>query len=285
MARRRGLALLLAGALLLTGCAGKGFPVTVRGVALSGAPKRVAVLSGQLLSAAWGMGYGSQIAGTCPGGQELCGLEETAPVGTALLPDGEAIARLKADLVLSTQPLPAEAAAQIGDCPVVVLAAPTTLAEMTAFYRDLAACFAGADAGGRRVFGADMERWVAALDEKIGGEPRPSFAVVCTPQGYLAGGGTLEADLFGRLLGENTAAGLTGYAAGAAGEPDVLFCTDRLTLAELQQAEGFGELACVQAGRVVFLDMTPFEQSSSALFLQLIPAVTAQYPQVFGAGA
>ena len=45
MARRRGLALLLAAALLLAGCGQKGFPATVQGVTISGAPMRVALLS------------------------------------------------------------------------------------------------------------------------------------------------------------------------------------------------------------------------------------------------
>ena len=169
------------------------------------------------------------------------------------------------------------------DCPVVVLATPTTLEGLAGFYRDIAACFAGERAEEGRLFAADVESWVAALDEKIGAAHRPSFAVLCDPRGYLAGAGTLEADLFGRLLGENTAAAAEGYAAleGMA-EPEVLFCTDALTLEELQQLPGFAEMACVQEGRVTFLQMAPFERCSSALFLQLIPAVTAQYPQVFG---
>ncbi|WP_059004343.1 ABC transporter substrate-binding protein [Bittarella massiliensis (ex Durand et al. 2017)] len=278
MARRRGLALLLAAALLLAGCGKKGFPATVQGVTISGAPKRVAVLSEHLAEAAVGMGYGGQIAGVCDGSQ-LPGLEDAQPVGTALLPDGAALAELKADLVLSTQPLPEGTV----NCPVVVLAAPTTLEGLSGFYRDIAACFAGERAEEGRLFAADAESWVAALNEKIGDADRPSFAVLCDPRGYLAGTGTLEADLFGRLLGENTAAAAEGYATleGMA-EPEVLFCTDALTLEELQRLPGFAEMACVQEGRVVFLQMAPFERCSSALFLQLIPAVTAQYPQVFG---
>ena len=79
MARRRGLALLLAAALLLAGCGKKGFPATVQGVTISGAPKRVAVLSEHLAEAAVGMGYGGQIAGVCDGSR-LPGLEEGGPL-------------------------------------------------------------------------------------------------------------------------------------------------------------------------------------------------------------
>ena len=125
------------------------YPVTIGGIRLTKAPTSVICLSPSLTEILFDMRYQSAIVGV----SEFCIYPEAATtlpqMGTAAEPNLEEIAGLKADLILTQEPLTVRTMTELEKkgIPVLVLNAATTLEELETLYQQLGMIFEGKDPG------------------------------------------------------------------------------------------------------------------------------------------
>ena len=262
-------ALGLAMVVLLTGCGGKGFPAQVAGVTIDKKPKNVAVMTPGITAVAVQLGYTDQIAAACQGS----GLSKVPEVGTAAAPDMDAIEGEGVDLIITTMALADDdqIAADQADIQVVVLSNPTTLDQLDNYYQSIAMCFEGKlgdDAPASEIV-KKMERAV----QKYQQQQKPTFAIITSAGLTVAGGDTLEGDLFSQVLGQNVAADYPGYTMTLEqliqANPQVLIVTDALDTSVVQSTYGLSGLQAVQSGQVYSISMQVVEQCMPQLITQV----------------
>lgn len=210
---------LLAVMLLLTmsGCFGSNaierkdapYPVTVGNATVLEQPERVATLSVQFTNILRDLGYEEKIVAAAD--EEADGNDALTGIGSALVPDIEAIKEVKPELLFTSSSMTTTQLNELWEAGVQVVVLPpvTSLETMYERYYDVIAAMDGkveANTAGTALVDAmkgDVERLLAKLPEK-----KATFVFVCTDDPYIATPDTPEGMLLA-LLGENAVTGET----------------------------------------------------------------------------
>lgn len=292
------LAGLLAGVMavsLLTACDGSNqieqnppYPVTVENVTIEQKPRAVASLSPVLTDLLLDLGYQRRITGysdedTIPEPlpeEEPVSSESsfrwpweerepveppaetlsTGQIGTALNPNFEMIGELKPEIIFTTVPMTKAQMDKLSGVGIKVVVMPSvaTVEELKTRYVEIVRIMDGAlaaETAGQQA--ADrLQQRLDGVSSKVP-DPKKTFLYVCSLDPLVATGDSFESAVLS-LVGENLAAGGTGYSLSAEGlaalEPDVIFYDASIPEENLKENAAFKEKSAVAGGSLVPID-------------------------------
>lgn len=276
----------------LTACVGSNsiekektpYPVTVGNITVTEQPKRVATLSAQFTNILEDLGYGDQIVAVA---SEENTEEDAARkgIGTALVPDLEAIKEAAPDILFTSAPMAKSQLDELTEAgvQVAVLSTIDSLDALYARYYDVIAAMDGkveADTAGTALIDAmkaDVERIVAKVPEE-----KKSFLFICTIDPYVATPDTFEGELLA-LIGTNAAAGedYTVFPeALAAADPDILFYAAPLQAENIRQNANFQQKRAVAEDTLYEADRSALLDGTKGVIDQLRRLAALMYPDV-----
>jgi iron complex transport system substrate-binding protein len=198
------------------------FPVVVGSTTVLARPGRVVSLSPALTEKIYDLGLDGRLIGV----SDFCDYPAAAVMrnehcGTALMPDIDAIGRLRAHLVVSHIPLPDDCMAELRrmDIDVVVIPPAQSLGGLWESYIALARMFEGEYAGQEmgEMFTRSVDDWLQALSDAVHAqmiaqeaEPKPALYIRMMPF-TVATGDTLENDFLSLIGLSNIAWEQTGW--------------------------------------------------------------------------
>ena len=158
------------------------YPVTVGNVTVTEKPERVATLSAQLTNILEDLGYEDQIIAVASEEAEKTGSARKG-IGTALVPDLQAIKEVSPDLLFTSAPMAKSQLDELSEAgvQVVVLSPVDSLDALYARYYDVIAAMDGkleADSAGTALIDA-MKADVERITDKVP-EEKKSFLFICT---------------------------------------------------------------------------------------------------------
>lgn len=277
---------------VLSGCFGSNtvekeetpYPVTVGNVTVTERPERVATLSAQFTNILEDLGYGDRIAAVASEEAEEAGTGRKG-IGTALVPDLEAIKEVSPDLLFTSAPMAKSQLDELSETgvQVVVLSPIDSLDALYARYYDVIAAMDGkleADSAGTALVDAmkaDVERIIDKVPEE-----KKSFLFVCTIDPYLATPDSVEGKLLA-LIGTNAAEG-ESYTVSAetlsSADPDVLFYAAPLQAENIRQNANFQQKRAVTGGTLYEADRSALLDGTKNMIDQLRRIAALMYPDV-----
>ncbi len=266
--------------------AGEEYPVTAGGVTLEKAPQRIVCLAPSHYAALDAMGATSAVVGVGSGADAG---EDTPRVGSAALPDVQAIVALSPDLVLTSGALdPADAQSlALQEIPVAVIPAAARYDGLEAYYSQIAQLVSGRKTGEANAArtAAGIREKAQAVADKVKGQPRVRACLLLGSQ-TAAGTETFAGDLLELAGGENAAGKLEAYQfsneALAAAAPEVIFCPSTL-LSTITSGSLFAGIPAVQNGRVYALEPYLLETPGDELDKAVQAMASRLYPDLFPA--
>lgn len=199
----------------LVGCSGRNsiqkkdapYPVTVGNATVLEQPEKVATLSAQFTNILRDLGYEDAIVAVAD--EEVTEDSELTAIGSALVPDIDAIKEAKPEVLFTSSPMTASQLDELwtAGVQVVVLDPITSLDTLYARYYDVIAAMDGkveANTAGVALTDAmkgDVERLLAQIPEK-----KATFLCVYTLDPFVVTPDTFEGSLL-TMLGENVATG------------------------------------------------------------------------------
>lgn len=263
---------------------GEEYPVTVGDVTLNKAPQRIVCLAPAHYAALDAMGATAAVVGVGSGADAG---EDIPRVGSAALPDLQAIVALSPDLVLTSGALdPADAQSlALQEIPVCVVPAAARYDGLETYYRQLAQLVSGrktGEANAARTAAGIRDR-VQATADKVKGQP-PVKACLLLGSQTAAGSETFAGDLLELAGAENAAGKLEAYRfsneALAAAAPEVIFCPSAL-LSTITSGSVFAGIPAVQNGRVYALEPYLLETPGDGLDQAVQAMASRLHPDLF----
>lgn len=260
------------------------YPVTVGNVTVTEKPERVATLSAQLTNILEDLGYEDQIIAVASEEAEKTGSARKG-IGTALVPDLQAIKEVSPDLLFTSAPMAKSQLDELSEAgvQVVVLSPVDSLDALYARYYDVIAAMDGkleADSAGTALIDA-MKADVERITDKVP-EEKKSFLFICTIDPYLATPDTVEGALLA-LIGTNAAEG-ESYTVSAetlsSADPDVLFYAAPLQAENIRQNANFAQKRAVAEGALYEADRSAFLDGTGNMIDQLRQLAALMYPDV-----
>ena len=260
------------------------YPVTVGNVTVTEKPERVATLSAQLTNILEDLGYEDQIIAVASEEAEKTGSARKG-IGTALVPDLQAIKEVSPDLLFTSAPMAKSQLDELSEAgvEVVVLSPVDSLDALYARYYDVIAAMDGkleADSAGTALIDA-MKADVERVTDKVP-EEKKSFLFICTIDPYLATPDTVEGALLA-LIGTNAAEG-ESYTVSAetlsSADPDVLFYAAPLQAENIRQNANFAQKRAVAEGALYEADRSALLDGTGNMIDQLRQLAALMYPDV-----
>lgn len=260
------------------------YPVTVGNVTVTEKPERVATLSAQLTNILEDLGYEDQIIAVASEEAEKTGSARKG-IGTALVPDLQAIKEVSPDLLFTSAPMAKSQLDELSEAgvQVVVLSPVDSLDALYARYYDVIAAMDGkleADSAGTALIDA-MKADVERITDKVP-EEKKSFLFICTIDPYLATPDTVEGALLA-LIGTNAAEG-ESYTVSAetlsSADPDVLFYAAPLQAENIRQNANFAQKRAVTEGALYEADRSALLDGTGNMIDQLRQLAALMYPDV-----
>ena len=260
------------------------YPVTVGNVTVTEKPERVATLSAQLTNILEDLGYEDQIIAVASEEAEKTGSARKG-IGTALVPDLQAIKEVSPDLLFTSAPMAKSQLDELSEAgvQVVVLSPVDSLDALYARYYDVIAAMDGkleADSAGTALIDA-MKADVERITDKVP-EEKKSFLFICTIDPYLATPDTVEGALLA-LIGTNAAEG-ESYTVSAASlssaDPDVLCYAAPLQAENIRQNANFAQKRAVAEGALYEADRSALLDGTGNMIDQLRQLAALMYPDV-----
>lgn len=260
------------------------YPVTVGNVTVTEKPERVATLSAQLTNILEDLGYEDQIIAVASEEAEKTGSARKG-IGTALVPDLQAIKEVSPDLLFTSAPMAKSQLDELSEAgvQVVVLSPVDSLDALYARYYDVIAAMDGkleADSAGTALIDA-MKADVERITDKVP-EEKKSFLFICTIDPYLATPDTVEGALLA-LIGTNAAEG-ESYTVSAetlsSADPDVLFYAAPLQAENIRQNANFAQKRAVAEGALYEADRSALLDGTGNMIDQLRQLAALMYPDV-----
>lgn len=260
------------------------YPVTVGNVTVTEKPERVATLSAQLTNILEDLGYEDQIIAVASEEAEKTGSARKG-IGTALVPDLQAIKEVSPDLLFTSAPMAKSQLDELSEAgvQVVVLSPVDSLDALYARYYDVIAAMDGkleADSAGTALIDA-MKADVERISDKVP-EEKKSFLFICTIDPYLATPDTVEGALLA-LIGTNAAEG-ESYTVSAetlsSADPDVLFYAAPLQAENIRQNANFAQKRAVAEGALYEADRSALLDGTRNIIDQLRQLAALMYPDV-----
>ena len=260
------------------------YPVTVGNVTVTEKPERVATLSAQLTNILEDLGYEDQIIAVASEEAEKTGSARKG-IGTALVPDLQAIKDVSPDLLFTSAPMAKSQLDELSEAgvQVVVLSPVDSLDALYARYYDVIAAMDGkleADSAGTALIDA-MKADVERITDKVP-EEKKSFLFICTIDPYLATPDTVEGALLA-LIGTNAAEG-ESYTVSAetlsSADPDVLFYAAPLQAENIRQNANFAQKRAVAEGALYEADRSALLDGTGNMIDQLRQLAALMYPDV-----
>lgn len=260
------------------------YPVAVGNVTVTERPERVATLSAQLTNILEDLGYEDRIVAVASEETEKtdAGRKE---IGTALVPDLQAIKEVSPDLLFTSAPMAKSQLDELSEAgvQVVVLSPIDSLDALYARYYDVIAAMDGkleADSAATALIDAmkaDVERIADKVPEK-----KKSFLFICTIDPYLATPDTVEGALLA-LIGTNAAEG-ESYTVSAetlsSADPDVLFYAAPLQAENIRQNANFAQKRAVAEEALYEADRSALLDGTKGVIDQLRRLAALMYPDV-----
>lgn len=297
-------ALLLA-LLLLFGCSGaslpggdKRFPVSLPQLSqtLKAAPVRAVTLSPAMTENLYMLGYGGRLVGisdSCePPRREHRSLIRC---GSELLPNLPAILELAPDIVLSSTPLPTEAAKALTDAHITVAVLPyaNTLDDAMTRWQTICTIFEGAgraaECAAQLRFYADAMRQYLAQGVKNGlrqseFESREAVLLARLPS-VMATPDSWQGALLAELGFENAAADHTSWYYPvddlAKLNPQYIILDAGVEQTALEESRYYKDTPALTDGQVYILDFRVLDRQSPRLFLALESLLGDMFPDAF----
>lgn len=260
------------------------YPVTVGNVTVTEKPERVATLSAQLTNILEDLGYEDQIIAVASEEAEKTGSARKG-IGTALVPDLQAIKEVSPDLLFTSAPMAKSQLDELSEAgvQVVVLSPVDSLDALYARYYDVIAAMDGkleADSAGTALIDA-MKADVERITDKVP-EEKKSFLFICTIDPYLATPDTVEGALLA-LIGTNAAEG-ESYTVSAetlsSADQDVLFYAAPLQAENIRQNANFAQKRAVAEGALYEADRSALLDGTGNMIDQLRQLAALMYPDV-----
>ena len=260
------------------------YPVTVGNVTVTEKPERVATLSAQLTNILEDLGYEDQIIAVASEEAEKTGSARKG-IGTALVPDLQAIKEVSPDLLFTSAPMAKSQLDELSEAgvQVVVLSPVDSLDALYARYYDVIAAMDGkleADSAGTALIDA-MKADVERITDKVP-EEKKSFLFICTIDPNLPTPDTLERALLA-LIGTNAAEG-ESYTVSAetlsSADPDVLFYAAPLQAENIRQNANFAQKRAVAEGALYEADRSALLDGTGNMIDQLRQLAALMYPDV-----
>lgn len=260
------------------------YPVTVGNITVTEQPKRVATLSAQFTNILEDLGYGDQIVAVASEETEKTDAGRKG-IGTALVPDLQAIKEVSPDLLFTSAPMAKSQLDELSEAgvQVVVLSPIDSLDALYARYYDVIAAMDGkleADSAATALIDAmkaDVERIADKVPEK-----KKSFLFICTIDPYLATPDTVEGALLA-LIGTNAAEG-ESYTVSAetlsSADPDVLFYAAPLQAENIRQNANFAQKRAVAEEALYEADRSALLDGTGNMIGQLRQLAALMYPDV-----
>lgn len=259
-----------------------GFPVLVAGNMVSEAPTKVVSLSPLL----------TDMVNSFPLGQPLTAVSEYCDnegvslptVGTALLPDIEAIVEINAQYLITLTPLTRQQKTRLEQVGTRCLefSSPTSQSELTELAAELCSMYLGKD-DGRAVATDIYDRFFNSLTDykqRIG--DTKTFALLYDLSGISATPDTLEAKIFSSIFSAPAADGI-GYVTTIEqiinANPAVIILPESYTLEDIVAA-GLGESAAVINNMCFFINYGKIETYSPQLLFTLAEIAAQVYPEL-----
>ena len=250
---------------LLTGCTEQkqdNYPVTFGGATLQQAPTRVISLAPNITDLLRAIGYHKKLVGI----SEFDNDPTLPQVGSAAVPDIDAIIALSPDLVLTSQALSAEDAERLSIRNIAVAVVPycTSLEQLKTLYGDLAALLNG-QLQGRPQGESAAQKLEALLKESAAAQPKRVLYLADDTLAVAAGEYTLIDDILIALGCTNAAEGLKSFAqvTPQSVTADLIFCKTGQKDAVMAL---YAKTAAAQNGKVYEIDPALLERQGSCLF-------------------
>ena len=244
----------------------------------------MATLSAQLTNILEDLGYEDQIIAVASEEAEKTGSARKG-IGTALVPDLQAIKEVSPDLLFTSAPMAKSQLDELSEAgvQVVVLSPVDSLDALYARYYDVIAAMDGkleADSAGTALIDA-MKADVERITDKVP-EEKKSFLFICTIDPYLATPDTVEGALLA-LIGTNAAEG-ESYTVSAetlsSADPDVLFYAAPLQAENIRQNANFAQKRAVAEGALYEADRSALLDGTGNMIDQLRQLAALMYPDV-----
>lgn len=260
------------------------YPVAVGNVTVTERPERVATLSAQLTNILEDLGYEDRIVAVASEETEKTDAGRKG-IGTALVPDLQAIKEVSPDLLFTSAPMAKSQLDELSEAgvQVAVLSTIDSLDALYARYYDVIAAMDGkleADTAGTALIDAmkaDVERIADKVPEK-----KKSFLFICTIDPYVATPNTFEGELLA-LIGTNAAEG-ESYTVSAetlsSADPDVLFYAAPLQAENIRQNANFAQKRAVAEEALYEADRSALLDGTGNMIDQLRRLAALMYPDV-----
>ncbi len=260
----------------------EGYPALVGGLNIEAPPESVASLSPLLTDMVTTLPLGDPLIAV----SEYCRNDTGLPsVGTPLLPDIDGIIEHSPDYLITLTPLTRQqkiSLEQVGT-KVLEFSTPTTVGGFADLASEIATLFLGKERGsavasgiyGR--FSDTLAQYSTTINLPV--EERPSYSLLFDLSGFSATPDTLEAQIFGSVLGRTAVEG-QGYATTmediVAADPEILILPDTLTMQDLS-GTGLENGTAAQNAKVFFIDMSYVETYSPKLLFDLAVIAKSVY--------
>ena len=280
------------------------YPVSVNNITVVKQPEKVATLSVQITNLLVDLGYQDRIVAVSEeeiakeNTQGITADENTksiqddssdeamvsarVSIGTALVPDIEAILGAAPDVVFTTAPMTKLQLELLSNAGIQVMVMPA-IDSLDALYERYDAVIRvmdgaiEADTAGAALVQA-MQSDVNAIAEKLPAEKK-SFLAVCTLDPYTATPDTFEGALLS-LLGTNAVSG-TAYTAESLSVPaDIVLVAAPLTAENVSQSETFAGNEAVKSGSIAVFDRETMRSGTKDVVEALRAAAQAMYPDI-----
>ena len=257
---------------------------------ISSRPRRLTVLSADLVQALGDMGAASLIAGLCSDAPQDVAVSGAKSCGTSLDPDIEQIVQSKPDWVLTSSPLRQSQVNELAEqqIQVITFSQPETLDELYDRYRQLFTLCYGLE-GTQKAnefldsFRSKLEAAISPASEyaKLSGS---KTAVYLAQLDFtMATGETFEGELLDTMglknLGELGSRWNYPEIESDILNPQVLFYDSTLSLEQIEQSEIYGSCTAVQNGDVYPIDFTSIRLCGLSMIDTLSTMARQAYPQ------
>ncbi len=260
----------------------EGYPALVGGLNIESPPESVASLSPLLTDMVTTLPLGDPLIAV----SEYCRNDTGLPsVGTPLLPDIDGIIEQSPDYLITLTPLTRQqkiSLEQVGT-KVLEFATPTTVGGFADLASEIATLFLGKERGaavasgiyGR--FSDTLAQYSTTINLPV--EERPTYSLLFDLSGFSATPDTLEAQIFGSVLGRTAVEG-QGYATTmediVAADPEILILPDTLTMQDLS-GTGLENGTAAQNAKIFFIDMSYVETYNPKLLFDLAMIAKSVY--------
>lgn len=265
------------------------WPVTVAGIEIPETPEKVAVLSPSLAEYLYDMKLLDKVSALC----DFCDFGDEAKkypsVGSANLPDWEALSDLSPRYLLTASPLTESALLELQqrDCAVLLFSVPTNFEELEALYRDLALFFLGAEDGA--AFGESyVTKYRAEKAAAVYSGEKTSAAFLRAMDRVMLTGEGLAGELIAGCF-ENVAGSCAGFEYPEEDwktfDPSVIFVGGNVHLADLETSDLYKKKAAVKGDKVFAADLDVLSLGSLRSFRVLRDMMATVYEDYTGGTA